>query len=119
MNNSTTLKGMARIVGLAMLGSSAILLSNPALAKHDDLTIRLSTGGAVAGKWHDDTQGSVREFLGIPYAEAPVGDLRFAPPKPAKIRGTIEAKAFGASCMQNPGALSAPGPLSEDCLSLN
>lgn len=119
MNNSAITRRLAKMAGLVLVSSSALLLSSAALAINDPLHVHLHSGGSVAGKWHADVEGSVREFLGIPYAKAPVGDLRFAPPVAAKIHGTIEAKAFGASCMQNPGSLSAPGPLSEDCLSLN
>jgi para-nitrobenzyl esterase len=63
---------------------------------------------------------STRVFLGVPYAKAPVGALRFAPPVPAPAwSGTRAATAFGPICPQLPGGLSAPGTQSEDCLSLN
>jgi para-nitrobenzyl esterase len=72
------------------------------------------------GEIHGKLVGNTREFLGIPYAEAPVGDLRFAPPVPvANWDGVRDATAFGPSCPQNPGGLAAPGPQSEDCLLLN
>src|SRR6266496_3343875 len=63
--------------------------------------------------------GEVDSFLGIPYAQAPVGDLRWRPPQPplpwSGIRG---AAAFGARC---PQAASTNGPRSEaeDCLFVN
>ena len=72
--------------------------------------------GELEGKLVENT----RAFLGIPYAQPPVGELRFAPARPAKRwKGVRQAVEFGPSCPQNPGALSAPGPQSEDCLSLN
>jgi len=72
--------------------------------------------GALRGK----VSGAAEAFLGIPYAKPPVGALRFAPAQPAEPwTGVREATAFGASCPQNPGGLSAPPPLSEDCLTLN
>ena len=60
--------------------------------------------GAVVGKIeavaHCET---VYEYLGIPYAEPPVGELRFAAPKPAKPwSGIKEATEFGAECPQTP-----------------
>ncbi len=67
-----------------------------------------------------------RQFLGVPFAEAPVGDLRWMSPQPIDaVRETRIAQDFGADCVQpvdgwnfNP----SPGDEmkgSEDCLFLN
>jgi para-nitrobenzyl esterase len=73
-----------------------------------------------SGKLQGKLVGTTREFLGIPYAKAPVGKLRFAPPRPAEYwKETRDATAFGPSCPQNAGALSTSGAQSEDCLTLN
>ena len=53
-----------------------------------------TTGGAVQGI----TSDGVDTFLGVPFAEAPVGDLRFAPPSPLTWTGTYAATANGPSC---------------------
>ncbi len=75
--------------------------------------------GAVEGK--DD--GTVRAFLGIPYAQPPVGDLRWKAPVPAaKWEGVRKATEFGAHCLQgNPygDMVFRDSGGSEDCLSLN
>src|SRR6185312_3196044 len=65
--------------------------------------------------------GPVVRFRGVPYAAAPVGDLRLAPPaEPAAWEGVREATAPGAPCVQGPSALlpQAPAGTSEDCLTL-
>jgi para-nitrobenzyl esterase len=67
-------------------------------------------------------QGGVCAWLGVPYAQAPVGGLRFmAPQPPAPWTGVREATAFGAACPQKVmGNLKSLGPrLDEDCLTLN
>jgi len=65
-------------------------------------------------------------WLGIPYVEPPVGDLRWRAPQPAKSwRGLREATEYGSQCIQYWGRLAGQdgdwGDLlgSEDCLSLN
>ena len=59
-------------------------------------------------------------FRGLPYAAAPVGNLRWrAPRPPADWRGVRDATQFGPSCPQAPSPFAPPGPQSEDCLYLN
>lgn len=68
--------------------------------------------------------GDVREFRGIPYGAPAVGDLRWAPPQPAKLwQGVFDATQWGNDTWQPtggpPGSITrAPGK-SEDCLNLN
>jgi para-nitrobenzyl esterase len=78
-----------------------------------DLAIATTTEGKVAGNPGTD----VISFLGIPYAQPPVGALRWAPPQaPSTHADTLKATAFGSACAQGPGAESSS---SEDCLYLN
>jgi para-nitrobenzyl esterase len=58
-------------------------------------------------------------FKGIPFAEAPAGDLRWRPPVPAKPwTVTRDATVFGPPCAQNSSGSMLKGS-SEDCLYLN
>jgi para-nitrobenzyl esterase len=74
--------------------------------------------GKIEGRWSDD--GKVRSFVGIPYAEPPVDDLRWAPPQaPARWSRVFSADTFGADCVQP--QLGRPTAVrgDEDCLYLN
>jgi para-nitrobenzyl esterase len=80
---------------------------------------------APAGAVRGSLDGSIRVFKGIPYAQPPIGPLRWTPPVPlARWSGVREATEFGAACHQPPPRLSTiytarPMPMSEDCLTLN
>ncbi len=78
-----------------------------------------TTSGPVRGR----SRRGVALFAGMPYAAAPVGDLRWAPPQPA-LRWTEvrDATRFGLAAPQ----VAATGlagrlevPWNEDCLTLN
>src|ERR1019366_5046695 len=96
----------------------ALLFGLPAFAKSDRVII---TSGTLEGTSRQAT--GVREFKGIPFAEPPVGDLRFAPTQPVPHwSGVRQATSFGPRCMQQAvfGDMNfrASG-MSEDCLYLN
>jgi para-nitrobenzyl esterase len=64
--------------------------------------------------------GPVRCWLGVPYAQPPVGDLRWRPPQPVRPwTGVVDATRFGADPPQAPLALSRASRCEEDCLNLN
>lgn len=69
-----------------------------------------TTAGAVVGKIESLPLGKAAfEYLGIPYAEPPVGDLRFTPPKPARPwSGIRDATSYGKACPKP----SLPMPIS-------
>ena len=84
-----------------------------------------TTSGILNGFY----SGNITTFLGIPYAQPPVGDLRWRTALPVNASGTeVDATQFGPVCGQLlvPGWGSAyydiiplPATQSEDCLSLN
>lgn len=99
-----------------------------------------TTSGIFKGHLAASHDSSVAEFLGIPYAEPPLGDLRFAAPGSIARNGTFEASEFGFGCpafssppASYPGMTpqaqdimasfasvrGATGPQGEDCLTLN
>jgi para-nitrobenzyl esterase len=65
----------------------------------------------------------IRAFKGIPFAEPPVGDLRWKEPQPVKSwQGIRKAGAFGPRCMQPsmyPDMIFRSNGIGEDCLYLN
>lgn len=65
--------------------------------------------------------GATRSFLGIPYAAAPVGDLRWKPPQPAAAwTEPRDATKKAAYCPQISALGGAPmAGTSEDCLTVN
>jgi para-nitrobenzyl esterase len=85
--------------------------------------------GRVRGRWRDTTapgsgpRGHLRSaaFLGIPFAEAPVGELRFAAPVPkAPWQGVLDAAEFGATAQRgDPGVTLIPEPSIEGDATLN
>ena len=89
-----------------------------AWSPHTTVPILRIEGGAVRGA----AVSGVYQFLGLPYAAPPTGNLRWRPPRPpAGWRGVRDATQFAPSCPQpkqgNP--FLPPGALSEDCLYLN
>ncbi len=69
-------------------------------------------------------ENGVRVFKGIPFAQPPIGDLRWREPRPVQPwKGARKADDFGPRCMQrtSPGAdyWFRSATMSEDCLYLN
>ncbi len=83
------------------------------------------------GPLADSTKGTLRgldrgahlAFLGIPYAQPPIGGRRFTAPSPVDPwSGTFDAITFGDAAPQDPfvpASFRATVAESEDCLSLN
>jgi para-nitrobenzyl esterase len=93
------------ILGMATAASAA-----------DSAPVVTVDGGQIRGGVMEKS-GAV--FKGIPFAEAPIGDLRWRPPLPVKSwPGVRDAVAFGAPCAQNSNGRVLENS-SEDCLYLN
>lgn len=100
----------------ALLGWTAagggLALATSALANRRPVTATAKQG-VVEGATVIGDQNGALAFKGIPYAQAPIGDLRFAPPKPPVAwTGVRSAAAFGHSAIQNPSP-SSVNPTSE------
>lgn len=62
---------------------------------------------------------AMKEYLGIPYATPPVGDLRWQPPRPhARWHGPLDATHYGNHCPQPASPFGIKSD-TEDCLYLN
>src|SRR6516165_7539522 len=104
------LYGLARSTLLGMVLACAW---GPSIAVADPVVV--TQQGRVGGVEKSD----VREFLGIPYAAPPIGDLRWKPPQiHAPWPDVLDATMFRGHCAQRSSATGTPST-SEDCLFLN
>jgi para-nitrobenzyl esterase len=100
------------------LSAAGLLAAQPAFAANPVIE---APAGAVEGK----TVGKIHSFKGIPFAQPPVGPLRWKGPQPLPAwPGVRKAGSFGAACIQpRPAAVhiyaNPPAKISEDCLTLN
>jgi para-nitrobenzyl esterase len=107
---------VALTLALAPVAGASNGRANASPQLREDPVVHIDSG-VVRGA----TVGSIYTFLGLPYAAAPVGDLRWQPPQPpASWHGVRDATRYAASCPQQLGSgFQGPGPFSEDCLYLN
>ncbi|XP_072845288.2 cholinesterase [Pogona vitticeps] len=101
------------------------LVSCSAASEED--TVVVTSTGPIKGKQVPAGSGSVTAYLGIPYAEPPLGKLRFQKPLPHQPWShVLEATSYGSPCRQKNyfsdpyrSLWFADTPPSEDCLFLN
>lgn len=102
------------LVMLVLLGGALLIAVWP----HDaGRPVEVATrDGVVVGRESDQ----VRRFLGLPYAQPPVGALRWQAPQPLRApwQEPRDAAQFASACVQGAKPSLARGS-SEDCLYLN
>ncbi|KAI0682884.1 carotenoid ester lipase [Cerioporus squamosus] len=127
----------ARLVQFLNLVLLVVSVFGAATHANSNATVTLDNATVIG-----QPNGTVVKYLGLPFAQPPVGDLRFRLPKAVSpFNGTINATAFGNQCIQQTfeplalpddlpppardymslaGFLALPDvPVSEDCLNLN
>lgn len=109
-----------RTVGLTAVALVTLALSAcaPSEIAADAAPVVETRSGTVRG----EVMQGYQQFLGIPYAAPPVGDLRWRAPRPVEPwSGVRDATRPSPSCPQTgiPGTTVTAGPTSEDCLYLN
>ena len=112
-------RGMQRRFMAAVVAGfcAATVLASPAAADADGPVVETANGPVVGV-----VDGGIEVFRGIPYAAAPVGDLRYSAPEPvADWTQPRDATEFGPACMQTPDDLEndPSTEVSEDCLTVN
>lgn len=110
----------------------ALLALAGALSAHKPTSVQTSSGLLTGFRSKAGHHHHVTQFLGVPYAQPPVGPLRFAPPQPLHADAAsqeLDASRHGPSCYQ-PAHMkelmsnfldheTADSEMSEDCLTLN
>jgi para-nitrobenzyl esterase len=95
----------------------AMAISSNAAGSAEPLLVRVE-GGLVKGRMAN----AVERFMGLPYAAAPIGRLRWRDPQAVvPWEGIRDAGSPGPRCIQPPRPQASPvaQPMSEDCLYLN
>lgn len=102
----------------------AVLISAFLYSQIKPLAVNLPQGTFTGIVLHEQGYSTaINAFLGIPYAQPPVGDLRFRPPVSVEASlKKFDATRYGPQCPQSTlvkaHAPDEPG-MSEDCLTIN
>ena len=110
-----------KIKTIAMLAIAGLAIFSACSQKQaKEVTLQVQNKYGVLEGFEEN---GVKKFLGVPFAQAPVGELRWKAPQPLQAwEGVREAKAFGDDPMQPNvfGDMNFRGSgRSEDCLYLN
>ncbi|HUT52391.1 MAG TPA: carboxylesterase/lipase family protein [bacterium] len=111
---------MKKIIAVMVFSLLAAAMPARAMESCSD-PVRIASG-LVRGMAHPET--GVCEWLGVPYAAPPVGELRWRAPAPIPAwEGVRETIAYGDRCMQKASSglskVRRLDGMSEDCLYLN
>lgn len=108
---------------VVLLGASGVLAGSKRGVSGPTVTIQ---NGTIVGKHIESYNQDA--FLGVPFAQPPVGNLRFNAPQPINQTWTtsLSATEYGAVCINylmnlplDPSDLATRYPQSEDCLTIN
>lgn len=99
-------------------------LSTQVWAAKDDKPVLEGARNLVAVTRQGSVKGlfeqGVYVWKGIPYAKAPLGELRFSSPQPHEPwSGVKETTVYGAASPQPDNSFVGDGPRNEDCLFMN
>ena len=115
---------------LLLAPSAVIPVHSHPLHESSPLLTVATTSGTYTGFINTTNTPLVSQWLGIPFAQPPIGALRFMPPLRAPNYGVADAKTYKPICMQDSGNRTGvywelvpefqnTDPQSEDCLYLN
>lgn len=111
---------MLRTLARCTLLVTSLAFCAPVFASSDAARVKIANGTLVGVV---DKEKDLRIFKGIPFAQPPVGDLRWREPQPVKNwQGERKATEFSAQCMQRrifDDMVFRSNGVSEDCLYLN
>ncbi|KAK9312627.1 Alpha/Beta hydrolase protein [Lipomyces starkeyi] len=117
-------KALTLLLSIQFATSAPLCLSN---------ILEVGTTSGILRGIINGTTPDVRQFLGVPFAQAPVGDLRWMPPVAVPSESSsryIDASKFSMSCSQYESTIPSvynkfvreffiQGPSGEDCLTLS
>lgn len=105
-----------RVLMASLIAGASLLTVTASFAQKADPAVVRTASGPVHGVVHD----GVRDFKGIPYAQPPVGALRWSLPKAATPwKDVRDASKYGSACPQVSRYGLTEASADEDCLTIN
>lgn len=94
----TFFKSTAQALGVVLAISGA---QCSVLPRTFDIGQQVNTTSGIIRGHAAANRAEVSEYLGIPFAQPPLGDLRFAAPEPYRSSLPFDASSYGLMCMRN------------------